>query len=291
MLAKLIDKAAVLIEAMPFLQRFKGEIVVVKFGGSAMENPATAESILADISFMSCVGMHPVIVHGGGKAISRAMEKAGVKPKFVCGLRATDESAIGIVESVLSNEISPGIVRAIQGRGMDARVVAGTAIIRSRKHMVEDPVTREKCDLGFVGEVVSVDPRPLRDLVASGTIPVVSPLGSDMDGAVYNNNADTAAAEVAIAIGARKLVFLSDVHGIYEDPEDTATFIPSIHRDEVEALVQRKVISGGMLPKVRAGVKAIQSGVKKTHVVDGNMKHSLLLELFTEDGIGTEIIA
>jgi len=290
MLNRLIDKAGVLIEALPYLQGFRGETVVVKFGGSAMEDPDTAESVLTDISFMSCVGMHPVVVHGGGKAISRAMREAGLEPRFVAGLRVTDAASIRIVERVLNEEISPSIVRAISQRGMLARTLPGPSIMRSCKCWEKDAKTGERLDLGYVGEVISVDPRPIHDYVNQGVIPVISPLGVDEGGNVYNNNADVAAAEVAIAIRARKLVFLSDVHGIMRVPGDKSSFISSLHSSELNDLVKSGVISGGMLPKVNSGIKAIKAGVKKTHIIDGNLKHSLLLELFTNEGIGTEIV-
>lgn len=290
MLNQLVDKAGVLIEALPYLKGFRGETVVVKFGGSAMEDADMAESVLSDISFMSCVGMHPVVVHGGGKAISRAMREAGLEPRFVAGLRVTDAASIRIVERVLNDEISPSIVRAITQRGMLARTLPGPSIIRSCKGWEKDSKTGERLDLGYVGEVISVDPRPIRDYVNQGVIPVISPLGVDEGGNVYNNNADIAAAEVAIAIRARKLVFLSDVHGIMRVPGDTSTFISSLHSSELGDLVKSGVISGGMLPKVNSGIKATKAGVKKVHIIDGNLKHSLLLELFTNEGIGTEIV-
>ncbi len=290
MINNLIDKADVLIEALPYLQSFRGETVVIKLGGSAMENAEMAESVLTDISFMSCVGMHPVVVHGGGKAISKAMREAGLETKFVSGLRVTDAESVQIVERVLNREISPSIVRAITQRGMLARTLPGPSIIRSQKFWERDAETGEKLDLGFVGEVVSVDPRPIHDYVNQGVIPVISPLGLDEAGNIYNNNADVAAAEVAIAVRARKLVFLSDVHGIMRVPGDKSSFISSLHSSELDGLVAGKVISGGMLPKVLSGIKATKAGVKKTHIVDGNLKHSLLLELFTNEGIGTEIV-
>ncbi len=290
MLSKLIDKASVLVEALPFLLKFKGEVVVIKIGGSTMDDSATSESILTDISFMSCVGLHPVIVHGGGKAISKAMKKANLVPKFVSGLRVTDKKSIDIVEDILNNEISTSIVNAITKKGMDARVLNGNTIIRSVKHFVVNRDTGSKEDIGFVGNVIGADSRPIFDLINRNIIPVISPLGTDSNGNVYNNNADVAAAEVAIAVKARKLVFLSDVHGIMRIPGDENSFISSLHKNEVDKLIKDKVISGGMLPKVTSGLKAMLEGVKKTHIIDGNLKHSLLLELFTEEGIGTEIV-
>jgi acetylglutamate kinase len=290
MLTKLIDKAAVLIEALPFLQRYRGEVIVIKLGGSSMEDPVITESIMTDIGFMSTVGMHPVIVHGGGKAISNSMKEAGIEAKFINGLRITDKETIHIVERVLHEEISPGIVDRIQANGMQARILPGPWIMHCKKQWYINPESGTKTDLGFVGMVVSVDPRPIRDLINQQIIPVISPLGVDEKGNTYNNNADTAAGEIAIAIKSRKIVFLSDVNGVMRVPGDNTSFISSLHSTELDTLVREGVVMGGMLPKVKAGIKAIQSGIKKAHIIDGNIKHSLLLELFTEEGIGTEII-
>lgn len=287
MLSKLIDKAATLIEAMPYLRQFRGETIVVKFGGSAMENQDKKDSILTDISFMSCVGMHPVIVHGGGKAITRALKKEGIEPRFIDGLRVSDKATVQVVQKVLTDEISAEIVTAIEKKGIKANRIPGADIIRSIKHT--DEKNGKAVDLGFVGDVVSVDPRPILDAISRGMVPVISPVGADAEGNIYNNNADVAAAEVAISVEARKLVFLSDVHGIMRTPGDDSSFLGSLHSSEVDGLIKEGVISGGMLPKVKSGIKAIQAGVKKTHIIDGNLKHSLLLELFTESGIGTEI--
>lgn len=286
---KFIEKATVLIEALPFIQRFRGDTVVVKFGGSIMESEEGYRRILQDIAFMECVGLRPVLVHGGGKAISRSMKAAGIAPNFLQGLRVTDEAAIRVVEQVLNHEVNPHLADIIQQFHGKARGIHGEDIIRVEKMPGTDPITGEGLDWGYVGTVSHVDVEPIQAYLRSDIVPVITPLGKGPDGKPYNINADDAATAIACALKARKLVFLTDVPGLLRDPEDRASLISSLHLDEVDELIERGVISGGMLPKIRGMVGAVQSGIKKVHIIDSSMPHSLLLELFTTEGVGTEI--
>lgn len=288
---EIIKKADALIEALPYIQRFRDRVVVVKFGGSAMEEKAHYDSILADLAFMECVGMRPVIVHGGGKAISRAMKADGVESQFVRGLRVTCARTIEVVDRVMNEEINPGIVRTLRGLGARAEGLRGQRVFRVERKTGQDPQSGAALDWGFVGEPSGVEVEPIRELLARGCIPVITPLGLGPDGQAYNINADTAAAAVAKALTAAKLVFLTDVPGLLRDPQDETSVLSTLHADEVATLVAQGVIDGGMLPKVESGVEALKAGVGKIHMVDGRMAHSLLLEIFTANGVGTEIIA
>ncbi len=287
----IIGKAAVLIEALPYIQSFRGEIVVVKFGGSAMEDAAHVDSVLADIAFMATVGMRCVVVHGGGKAISRGMVEQGIESRFVRGLRVTCAKSIEVVERVIKGEINPQIVRGLTRKGVKARSLHGDEILRVTRKTETDPVTGERLDWGFVGEPDAVDAAPIRAFLAEGVIPVITPLGVGADHHVHNVNADVAAAAVAKALQARKLVFLSDVPGLLRDPKDPASVIPTLRLGEVERLIEEGVISGGMLPKIASCVEALRAGVRKVHMIDGRMRHSLLLEIFTDKGVGTEMLS
>ncbi len=284
-----VDKAAVLIEALPYIQKFRDAVVVVKFGGSAMEDPAQVESILADIAFMECVGMRPVVVHGGGKAISRGMAEQGIEPTFLHGLRVTCARTMQVVERVIKGEVNPRIVRGLIARGARARSLHGDEVFQVTRKSQVDPVSGAPLDWGFVGEPGEVDTAAIRSYLADGVIPVITPLGLGPDHQVHNINADVAAAAVAKALPARKLVFLSDVAGLCRDPADPASVIPSLRVDETERLIEEGVISGGMLPKIRSCVDALHAGVRKVHMIDGRQQHSLLLEIFTDKGVGTEI--
>ena len=288
---KVIEKAGVLIEALPYIQRFQGETVVVKFGGSMMDDEAACRNILQDVAFMEVVGLRPVVVHGGGKAISRRMQEAGIAPRFVQGLRVTDEASIAVVEQVLNHEVNPRIVTWIEAFGCRARGIHGDDIFDAVKTAGSDAATGAPVDWGFVGEPTDIDVEPVQAFLGSRMVPVVTPLGRGNDGRVYNMNADVAAAAMARALGARKLVFLSDVPGLLENPQDTTTLISHVEIADVQGLTERGVISGGMLPKIGAGVEALRAGVKKVHFIDASMPHSLLLELFTEKGVGTEIVS
>lgn len=285
-----IQKASVLIEALPHIQRFRGDTVIVKFGGSAMDNPDLVRNILEDIAFMSCVGLRPVIVHGGGKAINARMKQQGLQASFVKGLRVTDAETMKIVEQVLNREVNPGLVSILNGFGCKARGIHGEDIITVRKHTAADPDTGEVLDWGLVGEITAVDIEPVQAYLEADITPVITPLGADGARQIYNINADAAAAGLAEKLQARKLVFLSDVPGLLSDPHDRNSLMSTLHLSEVEDLITRGIIGGGMLPKISGALKALKAGVRKTHIIDAALPHSLLLELFTDKGVGTEIV-
>lgn len=287
---KVIEKADVLIEALPYIQRFRGDAVVVKFGGSAMEDKLNVQTVLKDIAFMECVGMRPVLVHGGGKAISARMKEAGLRPVFLKGLRVTDADSIAIVQQVLNEEVNPDVVRTLEDFGCKARGIHGEHIFTVVKHTEKDEATGEELDWGFVGRVVRSDVEPVKAYLQAGITPVITPLGMDEDRRLYNVNADEAAAAVARELQARKLVFLSDVPGLLENREDPASILSTLKLGEVEDLIRRGIIDGGMLPKVNGAIEALKAGVRKTHIIDARLPHSLLLELFTDKGVGTEIV-
>lgn len=289
-LSPYIAKASTLIEAMPYIQSFRDATVVIKFGGSAMEDPRHMASILLDVAFLWTVGMRPVVVHGGGKAISRALEREGVPTRFVQGLRVTCEKSIRVVERVVKEEVNREVVRLLQESGAPAEGLSGERLFRVRRKTGRDPQTGAPLDWGFVGEPAACDTAPLRALQEAGSVPVVCPLGIGEDGRLYNLNADHAAAALAQALKARKLAFISDVPGLLRDPADPASLIPTLKVEEAPALVREGVVGGGMLPKVQSCIDAIRAGVGKVHMVDGRMEHSLLLEIFTKTGVGTEII-
>ena len=285
-----IQKASVLIEALPHIQRFRGETIIVKFGGSSMDNPEVVRDILEDVAFMSCVGMRPVIVHGGGKAINARMKEKGLQANFVKGLRVTDADTMEIVEQVLNREVNPELVALLNGFGCKARGIHGEDIITVRKHTAEDPDTGGILDWGLVGEITGVDVEPVRAYLEADITPVITPLGADGSRQIYNINADSAAAGLAERLQARKLVFLSDVPGLLSDPKDRNSIMSTLHLSEVESLIERGIIGGGMLPKISGALKALKAGVRKTHIIDAALPHSLLLELFTDKGVGTEIV-
>jgi acetylglutamate kinase len=291
MLHHAIQKASVLIEAMPFIQAFRGETMVVKFGGSILNDPESYGDILRDIAFMEIIGLRPVVVHGGGKAISREMEKAGITPKFVKGLRVTDAETISIVERTLNGEVNPEVCRVLESFQAQSVGIKGQDIFNVTPHTEVDPETGEILDWGFVGNVESVNIEPVLAAVKNNKIPVVTPLGSDAEGNIYNINADEAAGAMARELRARKLVFLSDVPGICRDPADPGSLISTLTLAEMEELIADGTIAGGMLPKVSGAVKALKAGIRKTHIIDASLPHSLLLELFTEEGVGTEIVS
>jgi len=287
---QMIEKASVLVEALPYIQKFRGDTVVVKFGGSIMESEIGYRNILKDVAFMECVGLQPVLVHGGGKAVSKKMREAHIQPNFVHGLRVTDEKTISVVESVLNSEVNPHLVDIIENYGGKARGIHGEDIIKVKKHTGIDPETNQELDWGYVGKVIDVDIEPVIAYLNSDIIPVITPLGRGEDGKLYNVNADEVANAVARALKARKLVFLSDVPGLMKDQADPNSLITSLQVDEVEDLIERGIISGGMLPKITGAVEALKADVNKVHIIDSSLPHSLLLELFTDKGVGTEII-
>lgn len=286
----MIDKANVLIEALPYIQRFRGDIVVVKLGGSAIEERTGIDSVMKDIAFMACVGIRPILVHGGGKAITKKMLERGIAAQFVKGLRVTDAPSMEVVEEVLNRQVNPELVKLLGDAGCTARGIYGEDVVTVQKHTVKDDATGTLHDWGFVGTPIEVDDDPILAFLHAHIVPVVTPLGRDEDGQIYNVNADDVASAIAQTLKARKLVFMSDVPGLLRDPKDKTTLISTMKISEVDILAERGVISGGMLPKVQGAVKAIKAGVRKVHFVDANLPHSLLLELFTDKGVGTEII-
>lgn len=286
----LIAKAATLLEALPYMQKYSGATFVVKYGGSFMdsEDPSVRGGVARDIVFLEAVEINPVVVHGGGKAITRAMEKAGLEARFVQGQRVTDAAAVDVVERVLSNEINPEIVRMINSIGGMAKGFSGTEIFKCRKLWLEGS-GGGKVDPGFVGEVIGVNTAPLLDCVERGVTPVISPTALGEDGRIYNCNADIAAAQVAIAMRARRLVFMSDVPGLMRDPKDPSTVISHLRTGDVAELKGAGIIDKGMIPKVDSAVSAIRAGVEKVSFVDGRLNHAVLLEIFTDAGVGTEV--
>ena len=289
----LIAKAETLLEALPYIQKFSGATFVVKYGGSFMDSPDAEirNSVARDIVFLEAVEINPVVVHGGGKAITRAMESAGLKSQFVQGQRVTDEATVRIVDDVLSREINPQVVAAIQSLGGNARGFAGPDIFRCRKLELDNKQKPgEKIDVGFVGEVVEVNMVPLMECIERGITPVISPTARGADGKIYNCNADVAAAQAAIALRAKRLVFLSDVPGLLRDPQDPDSVISHLKTGEVDALKAAGVVDKGMIPKVDSAVAAIKSGVEKVSFVDGRVPHAVLLEIFTDEGAGTEVV-
>jgi len=290
----LIAKAATLHEALPYIQKFSGATFVVKYGGSFMDSPdaAVRNGVARDIVFLEAVEIDPVVVHGGGKAITRAMEKAGLKANFIQGQRVTDEATVQIVDEVLSREINPQIVATIKTLGGQAVGFAGSEIFKCRKLWLDDKENAgKKIDIGYVGEVVEVNTAPLKECIWSGFTPVISPTARGEDGKIYNCNADVAAAQAAIALKAKRLVFMSDVPGLMRNPKDPDTIIPHLQIGEVTGLKAAGIVDKGMIPKVDSAVTAIQSGVEKVSFVDGRVPHSVLLEIFTDEGVGTEVVS
>lgn len=287
----LIHKAATLLEALPYMQKFRDKTFVVKYGGSFMDSPdpEVRHAVARDVVFLEAAGINPVVVHGGGKAITRALNSSGMETQFVQGMRVTDEKSVAIVDHVLSREINPEIVELIHRNGGKARGIAGTDILTCRKlelHSESD----EKLDPGYVGVVVAVNTGPLIECIRDHVTPVVSPTAVGIDGHVYNCNADVAAAQVAIALKACRLVFMSDVAGLMTNINDPESIISRLHVDQVPSLKSSGVIAAGMIPKVDSAVEAIRAGIEKVSFVDGRLQHSVLLEIFTHKGVGTELV-
>jgi acetylglutamate kinase len=284
------ERVEALVEALPYIQKFRGQQFVIKYGGSAMEDEQVVERFLRDVVFLAAVGIHPILVHGGGKAITQKMRDAGLKPRFVNGLRVTDEQTIRIVEDVLDNEINPDIVAQIAHFGGLARGIPGKRVLVARKLPPQTGGKATAVDLGFTGEVVSVRAEEITAALADQAIPVMSPLGQDVNGVTLNVNADTAAGTLAATLKAAKMIYLSDVPGIMRDPGDKNSLIPTVNRDSIEHLIEEEIIAGGMIPKVESALHALEGGVKKVHFIDGRMPHALLIEIFTNSGIGTELV-
>ena len=289
----LIAKAETLLEALPYIQKFNGATFVVKYGGSFMDSPdeTVRTGVARDIVFLEAVEINPVIVHGGGKAITRAMEKAGLKADFIQGQRVTDEATVKIVDNVLTGEINPEIVKTIKELGGRPVGFAGRDIFKCRKLWLDDRENPgKKIDIGYVGEVIEVNVQPLKESMWCGFTPVISPTARGEDGKIYNCNADVAAAMCAIALNAKRLVFMSDVPGLMRDPKDASTVIAHLQTGEVPALKAAGIVDKGMIPKVDSAVAAIKSGVEKVSFVDGRVPHAVMLEIFTDKGVGTEIV-
>ncbi|MBR6315439.1 MAG: acetylglutamate kinase, partial [Lachnospiraceae bacterium] len=282
---KIMEKAAVLVEALPYIQKYNRRIIVVKYGGSAMANPQLQRSVIQDVTLLKLVGFKPIIVHGGGKEISEWVKKAGMESRFVNGLRVTDEPTMEIAEMVLS-KVNKRLVTMVEELGVRAVGISGKdgGLLRVDKKLSDGQ------DIGFVGEVKAADPKILFDLLEKDFLPIVAPIGLGDDYASYNINADDAACAVAKAVGAEKLAFLTDIEGLYKDINDPDSFISRLTVDQAEDLVGSGLIGGGMLPKLSGCVEAVRSGVGRVHILDGRVAHCLLLEFFTDEGIGTAIV-
>ncbi len=290
------EKAAVLIEALPYIQRFSGKPVVIKFGGAAMENDDILRHVLLDVVLMEQVGMRPVVVHGGGPFISAEMERRGKTPRFVKGHRVTDEETLAIAFDVLVRGISAKLAALVEEHRGRARCVwDGGSPVKARKHYLEvkgEDGALQRIDLGLVGDVADIELDVFHRLFEERVIPIVPPVASSLDPGVerYNVQADTIACRLAIALGAEKLVFMSNTHGILADPDDPESFLSTVTEAEIERMIADGGISGGMLPKAQSALEALKAGVRKTHLIDGRIRHALLLEIFTDEGIGTQVV-
>lgn len=287
------EKAEILVEALPYIQEFHGKTIVIKYGGNAMINDGLKEKVMQDVALMKYVGIHPVIVHGGGPEITGFLRKVGKESSFISGLRVTDEETVEIAEMVLDGKINSEIVNRLNRIGVRAVGLSGkdAGLIKARKKLatVYEGEEKKRVDIGYVGEVMQVDISILNDLIAHDYIPVIAPIGVGEEGESYNINADYVASEIAGALRAEKLLLLTDIEGIYKDYNDKDTFISSLHAEEARAYIREGVISGGMIPKVEACLMALERGAGKTHIIDGRLDHSIILEIFTSAGIGTQV--
>ena len=281
-IASTMAKAKIFTEAAPYIRAFKGKTVVIKYGGSAMTSDELRDSFAGDITLLSLVGIKPVIVHGGGPQITSAMSQSGIEPQWVDGLRVTDAETIRVVQSVLAGQVNPDIVRLLSGQGA---VAAGVTGIDGGLFKAVPKDER----LGFVGQIESVDPTLVVGMLSQGIVPVVAPLALGADGHAYNLNADTAAGALAEALGAAKLVYLTDVEGLYSDLGDEETLLSRVGITELEAMITSGSASAGMVPKLRSCISAMRAGVPQAHILDGRVQHAVLLEVFTPEGIGTMI--
>ncbi len=282
---ELLAKAQVLIEALPYIQRFNRKIIVVKYGGSAMVDEKLKKQVIQDVTLLKLVGFKPIIVHGGGKEISRWVEKVGMEPEFVNGLRKTDEATMEIAEMVL-NKVNKSLVKLVEELGVRSVGICGKdgGLLKVKKKLSGGQ------DIGFVGEITEVDPKILHDLLEKDFLPIVCPIGMDENYQTYNINADDAACAIARAVEAEKLAFLTDIEGVYKDPDDKSTLISELTVSEAKELIGDGFIGGGMLPKLNNCIDAIENGVSRVHILDGRIAHCLLLEIFTNRGIGTAIL-
>ena len=281
---RLIEKAEVLIEALPYIQKFNRRIIVVKYGGSAMADPELQRNVIKDVTLLKLVGFKPVIVHGGGKEISAWLKKIGKESEFVNGLRVTDAETMEVAEMVL-NKVNKRLVSMVEELGVHAAGISGKdgGLLTVQKRLSDGK------DIGYVGQITKVNPKILFDLIEQDFLPIVAPIGMDDQFESYNINADDAACAVAKAVGAEKLAFLTDIEGLYRDINDKSSFISHIQTSEARALIESGIIGGGMLPKLGNCIDAIESGVQRVHILDGRLAHCLLLEVFTRSGIGTMI--
>ena len=287
---ELIAKAKVLHEALPYIQDFRGSTFVVKYGGSFMDDPDSTvrQRVATDIAFLAAVGINVVVVHGGGKAISRAMDGAGLKPNFVNGLRVTDAATIAIVKKTLDEVVNKDVCDTLVAVRANPKGLPGDSVIVCEKLTVDDD--GKPIDLGYVGDVTEIKVKLIKKEIAEGFMPVISPVAEGLDGKPYNVNADVAAGRIASALRARRLVYMSDVPGLLEDYHNLDSLISTVKVSDVEGLKKRGVVDKGMRPKVQSAVRALQEGVQRVHLIDGRMPHSLLLEIFTDKGVGTEIV-
>jgi len=283
LIQELVDKASILIEALPHIKKFRGKEILIKYGGAAMAFEDVRRNVLQDLVFMNYVGIKTILIHGGGHRITKNLNERGIQSRFIDGLRVTDKSSIDVVVDTLA-DINKEIVHDINKFGARAIGLSGhdAEILHVVKHQASG-------DVGYVGDVDHVNIHPLKELTEFNIIPVIYGVGFDDNNEVYNINADEAAAKIAAAMGVQKMMVLTNVRGIMTDPSDENSLISSLHVDEVQNLIDKKVISGGMIPKVKACITALRSGIKKAHIIDGRIPHSLLLEIFTDKGIGTEI--
>ena len=282
---KYLDKAEVLVEALPYIQGFNRKIIVIKYGGSAMLDEELKKKVIEDVVLLKLVGFKPIIVHGGGKEISRWVEKVGMEPRFIKGLRVTDEDTMELVEMVLG-KVNKELVTLVQSLGVKAVGVSGKdgGMLQVSKKQVEGG------DIGYVGRIEEVNPKVLYDLLEKDFLPIVFPVGLDEHFHTYNINADDAACAIAKSVNAEKLAFLTDIDGVYKDPDDPKTLIPELYVNEAEQLIEDGYIGGGMLPKLNNCIDAIRCGVSRVHILDGRIPHSMLLEIFTDKGAGTAIL-
>lgn len=282
---KYLNKAEVLIEALPYIQRFNRKVIVVKYGGSAMVDEELKKRVIEDVALLKLVGFKPIIVHGGGKEISGMVKRLGMEPKFINGLRVTDEETMDVVEMVL-NKVNKSLVQLVQSLGVRAIGISGKdgGLLKVQKKYADGE------DIGFVGDITEVNVDILNDLLKKDFLPIVCPIGMDEASQTYNINADDAACAIARAMEAEKLAFLTDIEGVYKDPKDPSTLISELTVSEAEALMEDGYIGGGMLPKLQNCIDAIENGVSRVHILDGRIPHCLLLEIFTNKGIGTAIL-
>ncbi len=289
-----VDKADILVDALPYIQEFYGKTIVIKYGGNAMINDDLKDKVMQDIALMKYVGIRPVVVHGGGPEITGFLKKVGKESSFVSGLRVTDEETVEIAEMVLDGKVNSEIVTLLNSRGVRAVGLSGKdadlIIARKKLATVYEGDETKNVDIGYVGEVKEINTGLLDDLLDSDYIPVVAPIGVGEDGESYNINADYVAAEIAGALNAEKLLLLTDIEGIYKDYHDKTTFLSTLHQQEARQYIRDGIIGGGMIPKVEACLRALETGAGKTHIIDGRQPHSIILEIFTSQGIGTQVV-